>query len=189
LSPVPTPVTDHVQQALDELLSRFSEENAPLLRRLLTVLVTRSQEIEDAFQELLTERLLVNAEGVQLDVYGKLVGNIAASRGPLTDDEYRLVIRVAVQVNRSDGNAEQAIQIVAELTQATVHYAGHLPAHYRLEWTTDTPVSADMLQRIELAMPLITASGVSWDLVEGPVGAFQFDVIGFDRGEFAKRLV
>lgn len=188
MSPVPSAVTDHVEQALAELLSKFSEEKAPRLRRLVTVEATQSQELEDAFQELLTERLLANAEGVQLDIYGKLVGNIARSRGPLTDDEYRRVILVGIQINRSDGGAEQAIQIVAQLTDETILYTQHTPAHYRLAWATSTPIDADVLQRLIQAMPLITASGVSWDLVEGPVGSFQFDVLGFDRGKFAKRL-
>lgn len=188
MSPVPGYVTDHVEQALAELLSQFSEEKAPRMRRLVTVEATQSQEVEDALQELLTERFLENAEGVQLDVLGKLVGNIARSRGALTDDEYRRIISVAIQVNRSDGGAEQAIQIVALITDETVLYTQHNPAHYRLAWATDTPLDADLLQRLKLAMPLITASGVSWDLVEGPVGSFQFDVLGFDRGKFAKRL-
>jgi hypothetical protein len=181
-------VTDHVEQALADLLSQFSEEKAPRLRRLVTVEATQSQEIEDAFQELLTDRLLANAEGVQLDIYGKLVGNIATSRGALTDDEYRRIILVGIQVNRSDGGAEQAIQIVAQITEETISYTQHNPAHYRLAWATDAPIDADMLQRLVLAMPLITASGVSWDLVEGAAGSFQFDVLGFDRGKLAKRL-
>lgn len=188
MSPVPPPVTDHVDQALAELLSKFSPERAPRLRRIVTVAATQSQEVEDAFQELLTERFLDNAEGVQLDIYGKLVGNIAFTRGPLTDDEYRAIIRVAIQVNRSDGGAEQAIQIVAQLVGETISYTQHNPAHYRLAWEIATPISADVLQRLTQAMPLITASGVSWDLVEGTPSVFQFDVIGFDRGKFAKRL-
>lgn len=188
MSPVPPAVTDHIEQALADLLSKYSPERAPRLRRLVTVEATQSQEVEDAFQELLTERYLDNAEGVQLDLYGKLVGNVAASRGALTDDDYRRFIRVAIQINRSDGGAEQAIQIVAEIVDSAISYTQHNPAHYRLAWATDTPISLDALQRLRLAMPLITASGVSWDLVEGPVGPFQLDVLNLDRGKLAKRL-
>jgi hypothetical protein len=191
MSPVPPAVTDHVEQALADLLSKYSPERAPRLRRLVTVEATQSQEVEDAFQELLTERYLDNAEGVQLDLYGKLVGNVAASRGALTDDDYRRFIRVAIQINRSDGGAEQAIQIMAQIVEVPVEYSQYNPAHYQLAWVTDDPVSADVLQRISLAMPLITASGVSWELVQGEDAdeTFRYDAgPGYDLGKLATKV-
>lgn len=185
MSPVPPPITDHVQQALDELLSQYAE--AERLRRLVTVLVTQIQEAEDAGEQLLTDRLLVNAEGVNLDIYGKIVQGPAAWRGALADDDYRVMVEVAIQVNQSDGGAEQAIQILATLTGVAVEYTQHNPAHYRIAWQTASPISADLLERINEAMPRITISGASWGLVEGPLESFQFDVLGFDRGKFARR--
>jgi hypothetical protein len=188
--PVPPPTTDHVAQALAELLSRYS--SADRLRELVTIMVTQTQEAEDAGQELLTDRLLVNAEGVQLDIYGKIVGDPAAWRGALDDDDYRLMIEVAIQVNQSDGNAEQAIQIMATLVGVPVEYTGYQPAHYQLLWLTNAPASADLLQRINEIMPRITISGASWELVQG-VGSdnvFRYDTVsqGYDEGQLASRV-
>jgi hypothetical protein len=189
---VPPPIVDHVDRALAELLSKFAE--AVRLRRLVTVEVTQVQEAEDAGEQLLTDRLLENAEGVQLDIYGKIVGGPAEWRGALTDADFLKVIEIAISVNQSDGRIEDGeaglggLSIIAALVGVKVRYSQHNPAHYRLEWITATPVSADMLQRINELMPRITVSGVSWSLIEAPVGPFQLDVANLDIGKLARRV-
>lgn len=190
---VPPPITDHVARALEDLISKFTD--AARLQRLIIIEVTQVQEAEDAGEQLLTDRLLENAEGIQFDIYGKIVGGPAAWRGALTDEELRRVIEIAISVNQSDGRIEDGdaglggLSIVAGLTGETIRYSQHNPAHYRLEWIATTGyLSTDMLQRLNEVMPRITVNGVSWSLIEAPVGPFQFDVTGFDRGKFARRV-
>jgi hypothetical protein len=58
------------------------------------------QEIENATWEVILERLLDNAEGVQLTVLGKIVGE---PRFSADDDEYRVGVRCRIAVNKSQG--------------------------------------------------------------------------------------
>ncbi len=194
--PVPPHITDHEALALEDLTSKFADK--PRVRRWLIITAAQVQDAEDAGEQLLTDRLLENAEGVQLDIYGKLVGGPAEWRGALTDEEYARVILIAISVNQSDGRIEDGpdgigslggLSIVSGLVGETIRYSQHNPAHYRLEWIATTGyLSADMLQRLNESMPRITVCGVSWSLIEAPVGPFQFDVNGFDRGKFARRV-
>lgn len=190
MSPVPPPITDHVERALDDLLSKF--DLAERLRRLVTIFATRVQEAEDAGGQLLTDRLLENAEGVQLDIYGKIVGGPAEWRGALDDDDFAAIIEVAIPINQSNGGIEEALPIFATLTGVPIEYTQFQPAHYQLLWLTNAPVSADLLARINEFMPRITVSGTSWELVQG-VGSdnvFRYDTAGqgYDEGQLASRV-
>ncbi len=89
---VPTKIADHTVLALDDLLSQF--DNSPKLRKLVEIITDQVQLFEDVTYEVLIERLLDAAAGVQLDVYGRVVGGLALSRGGRTDDAFREIIRV-----------------------------------------------------------------------------------------------
>jgi hypothetical protein len=92
------------------------------------------QELEVAIFDLLTERALGTAADVQLDVIGKLVGQ---ERLGLADEDYRTLIRVRIRVNRSDGHADQLIeilQLMAPLLDPTnIIYTEHYPAEVHIE--------------------------------------------------------
>ena len=184
---IPTQITTHAADALATMLSQY--DDSPRFRALLEILADQVQPLENVTYEVLTERLLDAAKGVQLDIYGIIVGGIARTRAGRTDDDYRKLILIAVRVNNTNATAEEAIQIVADLVETTVYYTQHNPAHYRLEWILGTPSEQQWLDGINAQMPRITASGVSWSLVEGPTGAFRFDSgPGFDQGKFARRV-
>ncbi len=79
------------------------------VEKLITVLVTPFQDLEDTLQQLLTERQIDTAVGVQLTAIGKLVGR---DRNGVTDDEvFRRQVRAQIATNKSDGVTEDLITI------------------------------------------------------------------------------
>lgn len=112
---VPDPITDHEDQALDRLIEHFAGGDKPILHGLIRTYVGRIQGLENEVWKVIWGRLLdpapgqtLRAEGKQLDVLGKIVG---AERDGLSDDDYRLAIRLQIRVNRSFGTAEDLIQV------------------------------------------------------------------------------
>src|SRR5690349_3946784 len=76
--------------------------------KLLAILATPFQSLENTLQDLLTKRSIDTAEGAQLDVIGKLVGQ---PRNGLDDDTYRRYCRARIATNRSNGTNENLITI------------------------------------------------------------------------------
>ncbi len=93
-----TQKTTHVEQGLDRRLEQY--RNDPDLEQIMTSLLTRVQEAEDCLWEILNNRGVDTAIGVQLDVLGRLVGR---GRGTLGDDAYRIAIKCQIAINRSSG--------------------------------------------------------------------------------------
>lgn len=97
------------------------------------------QEIDNALWQLATERYLstdaeigtstvfYEAEGVQLDVIGRILG---LTRQNLTDAQYRQMLRAQIKVLHSAGTAEQLIGIFAAARPtATVVVSTQPPAY------------------------------------------------------------
>lgn len=95
-------ITTHRAAALARLAQRY--KGKPKLEALLGAFVNRTQGIEDALWQLRTERFIVTAVGVQLDVIGKIVGQ---PRGNSADDAaYRLRLLARMRANGSSGTVE-----------------------------------------------------------------------------------
>ncbi len=87
---------------------------------------TEVQEVEDAFWGTHTSFDVDTAVGDQLDILGRLVGELRDDR---VDDDYRAAVRTRILVNSSDGKLEQLIAIVQSLLPAaTVQAAEYYPA-------------------------------------------------------------
>jgi hypothetical protein len=84
----------------------MSETN---VEKLVRVLVTPFQDLEDTLQQLLTERNVNTAVGVQLTAIGKLVGR--DRNGVTDDDEFRREVRAQIATNKSDGTTEDLITV------------------------------------------------------------------------------
>lgn len=97
---------DHVAAALSRLPEQFKRK--PKIEALLTALVTPCISLEDALWQLLTERAVDTAIGVQLDQLGSIVGQ---ERGGLDDDDYRRYIRARIMANRSRGTVEDLLRV------------------------------------------------------------------------------
>jgi len=183
--PSPTQITDHLERAKETTRSQFHE--SPILQGLLAAIVTEVQRVEDVTFLVITDRDLDNADGVNLDLIGKIVGR--ARLGVATDAEYRAVLKVQIRANQSDCGADDIIWIASELTGVAVHYWQEGRAHYHLEYITATPLTDAELDRLNELLEFVTCSGVSYEMVEGDdPNAFAFDAggLGFDEGEFAK---
>jgi len=89
------------------LLSQF--HGRPRIEALATILAGRLQRIEVALWQLLVERRIDTALGLELDVIGRRLG---VARDGRRDDAYRRRLRAEILVLRSSGSPEDLIAIV-----------------------------------------------------------------------------
>lgn len=113
--PIPERVTNHLEAAKARFISQFKSPK-PVLHGMLQSYVDQLQELEDVIWDVIDYRLLDaapgrshGAEGVQLDVLGRIVGQ---PRMGLTDAAYRTAIRLRIRVNRSRGSAADLLEIL-----------------------------------------------------------------------------
>lgn len=98
-------ITDHEGQAVRRLPM---QRRVPRFEALIRLLARRIQGVEDAFWELLGGRMLDGATGAQLDILGAVVG---VSRGGLSDEPYRVMLRVQIRINRSAGTGDDMLEV------------------------------------------------------------------------------
>ncbi len=129
-------VADHGDQGVALLISQF--RNKPFIEILVRALMTQVQEIEDALFDLLVKRAIDTAEGAQLDVIGKIVGQ---PRGTFDEDTYKTFLRGRVLVNRSSGTVDQMVALVNTLLPAgaSLVVREYYPASFDIEVTGSVP--------------------------------------------------
>lgn len=120
-------VTEHIDQAKAHLLEQF--KSATTLRALLDTYVSQIQDVEDALYGLLLGRWLDNAEGVQLDGLGQIVGEARQGR---YDTDYRLAIRVRIKINLCEATPEQIIEIFVLFTNLAIQLKEYATAAFVL---------------------------------------------------------
>lgn len=153
-------ITNHVRLTLDDLKSQFAD--SPIIVALTTAIADEVQRFEDVAYDMLTDTRVDNAEGVTLDIIGRLV---RVQRLGRNDDDYRKIVKVAIAANDSDGGAEQIIWIASELVGVPVQYVQQGTAFFELLYESDAPLSDDLkaeaIELIDRAVP----AGVGWRLV------------------------
>lgn len=97
--------TDH-EGAVRRFIEQF--KNKPDLETLARIYLRQIQDLEDATFEVILERDLDNAVGVQLETIGKIVKQ---PRTTPDDDRYRTAIRARIAINLSDATAEDVIKV------------------------------------------------------------------------------
>ena len=114
-------ITDHFQRALSLLVSQFRQNNGlpPLnnIQKLIKVICTPIQVLENIKWQLKTERWLSTGVGRQLDEIGIILG--LPRQINESDDEYRERLQFQIFINNSSGTPEQIIQVLQFLTQAS----------------------------------------------------------------------
>ena len=140
---MPTEITKN-RQLNEEGLALFIDryKNKPRMAALLTIFMNQIQDLEDALFELITDRTIDAAIGVQLDILGDIVGQ--PDRAGLSDDNYRTIIRARIKVNRSDGHGDQMIEILLLIalglqfveTPVQILFTDHHPAGFVLQILT-----------------------------------------------------
>lgn len=185
---LPVAITDHVAQGLALLLSQFDE--SPRLRKLVEILLTRVQELEDWQQDVASQlNDLQLAIGVQLDRHGRSIGEL---RNALTDVDYRRVILARGVANQSETDHETILRItrlVAD-TADEIRLIQNGRAHFRLEIDMPSPLSAELGQALVRLIILAKPIGVSCVIVEAVTAtSFRYDVgPGYDTGTYASVL-
>lgn len=100
-------VPNHATDGLSQLIAQYQESERLKWVIGLPLCVLNAAEI--SAYDLLTKVYDVDAaEGVQLDILGDIVGE---SRSGRTDKAFRRAIKVRVAVNKSNGTAEELINI------------------------------------------------------------------------------
>lgn len=165
----------------------------PKLRAFMRALGTSLLDgAEDVIAYLIDSRTLDQAEGVWLDQYGAIAG---VAREGLDDDEYRLLVGVRLEANRSEGVPLSILRVVAQLlpdADGSIVYRNGSPgtAEYVLEWEVSTALTdSDWLDRVRDLVEEMTPAGVSVRLIEGDNiddGPFRYDSgLGYDEGKLA----
>jgi hypothetical protein len=103
------------------LIERYKEK--PNLIAFMSIYPQKLQELESAVHGFVQGKWVDDAEGVQLDKLGFMVG---APRRGYDDDLYRLLIKVQIKINCAEGRAEDLIDIYRDLTSSSlVVYINH----------------------------------------------------------------
>ena len=159
------------------------------LETLFTVLLKPFQRFENACIQLLTQRGVDVAAGVQLDVLGKIVGQARLGN---TDDVYRRYIRARIATNRSTGRREEIINIAHLIVNlpglvVRVHTIGNASAIVQLDGVAIDQATADVAR--DMICRAAAANGVRLVLeyaLVPPASVFRYDSgPGFDVGHYA----
>lgn len=117
---------NQVESGIEKLLYQFKDKTN--INSILTTYLEQSQSTQDAYEEMLDERSVFTAVGVQLDMIGKLVGEERFGRN---DDDYRVAIFIKISINSSDGTIPSIRQIIGTLTGLSddqIRFVEHYPA-------------------------------------------------------------
>lgn len=151
-------------------------------------MASSAQDVENALQQLLLQRWIDSAVGVQLDQIGKIVGQL---RLGMVDDDYRRFCRARILTNRSDGRWETLITIallVLNESGITVTVTGEGTATIRV-FANGAVTAGGVGEILASFMQLAVGGGVrvvtEWE-ESAPSATFRFDSgPGFDVGHLA----
>ena len=161
------------------------------IEKLLAALLVPMQDIENALQQLRYYRSVDTAEGDQLDVIGRIVGQL---RLGLDDDTYRRYIRARIATHNSDGTTEDLLticELVVYDDDAVYTLVQEGTATARLS-VTEISLDPDLAAVLFGFLNAARAAGVRiiltwWE--SPPAEMFRFDAgPGFDVGHLASTL-
>jgi hypothetical protein len=115
-------ITTHVVQAIARLAYQF--EDSENFQNLISVFATRTQQIENVLDELITDRWTDTAEGTQLDELGLIVGQC---RGGCSDSCFKDAILIKIYLNATHGEPEAIIAAVKAITKADTVCLSEVP--------------------------------------------------------------
>lgn len=155
--------------AKDRLAEQF--KNSPQLQGLICSLLSEYQDLKEVFQDLLLNRSIFTADGVQLDLLGDILG---LDRYGLDDDSYRTALQSTVYLNVSNGEPETVITYLKKVTESSiVLYSESQPATIKMFYNGATvPVG------LKASVKSVIAAGVGVEIVKGTEEPFAFDSEG-----------
>jgi hypothetical protein len=163
-------IDDYADEAEVRPISQYQDK--PRLRALILSYVNRCQELENAAWDVILKRMIDNAENAQLDTIGKIVGQ--QRRTGQSDAVYRIYITARIRINRSQGHADDVIDVLQLVEAGALTWTEYYPAGALIEYAAPTATDPTILA--ELAR-LAVAAGVRLDITAG------LEVDGFLLGD------
>lgn len=152
---IPVKLTDHVARGLAKLTDQF--RGRPVIEAILSSYLHQIQLLEDATWKVIECRILsADTVGDQLDQIGKLVGEAREGR---SDADYFPAIALRIKINRSDGRAEDILQVAALkiLDVAAFEYSEGYPAGWMIStFGITTSLAKALLKMLGQAKSLAT---------------------------------
>ena len=184
----PAHITDHAARAVASLLSVCQDEDAALTE-LVTILGDTVQDLEDAIWEVLVERYIAAAEGVQLDQWGVVLGR---PRAGLSDTDYRRVLAVWQGALRSQGRRPQIIEAIdGAVSPTAMRYHELTHATYQVDLLVPSVPMADGLAAVtadvaDVSSPAgVRAIVVAGDDADGAI----WDETDWDGSDWCERIL
>ena len=148
---------DHVTRGLSRLPAQFN--GSTVLRTVLQIYLEEIQELEEAITEFLLQKNVDNAEGVQLDGIGEILGKL---REGLSDSDYRDVLNIQKILNAGEGQYHTVLMLWQILTGSnTATVIEEFPAGVALYSPTGTPTLETITTLTEALPVTVTASFTS----------------------------
>jgi hypothetical protein len=164
---------NHVADAQARLVQQL--KNKTKFKALIAALVKPAQALEDAFWDLLTKRSLDVAEGAQLDLCGKIVGEPRQSND---DDTYRAFIGARIKTNKSNGQRETLLAILRALVPFAIKAYTGAPATVLFEIEGPIPVDPYVVMDRFLSRAVSAGIYVQLGWTESAVGnTLTFDSV------------
>lgn len=158
----------HVETGISKLPSQFA--NSPILKELLQIYLEEIDELEQCIADIKTQRNVSDAEGVQLDGLGDILGK---KREGLADVDYKQVLEVQKILNAGEGQYATALQMWRTLLGSpTATLEEEFPAGVKLF----SDVGAPTLQTVQLftqTLPITVTASITSTYSASP--AFCFD--------------
>lgn len=180
-------IPNHIELAKSRLIEQFKEyrkigafsARPEGINNFIAAAVASVQDVEDVVNDLWIFRSLNQAQGVQLDEIGAIVG---APRTPgESDDDYRIDIQFQIFINSSNGEPETLYAVSRFVTNTpTVGYREYWPAACLLELNADV-IPTNFGTQIQAVAP----AGVDVMVVNtyyDPPFTFEWDGLPITRG-------
>jgi hypothetical protein len=166
-----TPITTHIEDAKNRLI--FQYKGKPKREGLIEALFgQRSQDFENAAQQLFSRLNIDDSVGVQLDGIGTIIGQ---DRNALADAVYRLFIKGKIGQNTSEGEIEKVLDVWRLISSAnTIRLVEVFPAEIWLYY--DVPLDPELVDpAFELIQNVVGAGiAVKFLIAYDPEEAFAF---------------
>jgi hypothetical protein len=181
MSEVPSNKTTHSVDMQADLLTQFQRSDK--LRDIVDASGIEIQRAEDLLSAMITDMLLANAEGVQLDRLGRQVDFPRLDISD--DDEYRRLISVRIAALHSKGYPEDILYVASQMMGVPVKYQQTGQLAFTLSWEVTPSSSADWLDRVWEQLDTARHQCAEMVVIETTTGGFRFDssTRGLDNGK------
>jgi hypothetical protein len=147
----------HVELALSRLIERWKADANPNLAAIVSSCAEEVQELENAIWFVIFGRMPDYAEGAQLDMLGRIVGQ---GRNGLSDDQYRAHIKARIRINQSYGRAFDVIEVLRLIDTVPFRLVEFGTASFRVTYDAP-PTDAGLGHEIPELIRQSRAAGVS----------------------------